>query len=774
MSMKAYGHSLGFAPQKRDEKHLAHTASLGASEAAQKGVTGLRGRLVAGLLCAALFMGGGSGILTAARAEPSDYDILLIEPERTESKRSGSGLLEADNHFSEASRPYLDILRKKRNHLVTYDWQNMAFDVIEHQIDLDMTEEPTPIAFADLCGDSTPEMILIETTGDAYGGSYDTTALRIVSFEGGRARTLCSEPWDYMYGGGFHYVLFQLQGEKTLYAWVHEGDEWQRDVYLRFSANSDGTLFAEEILMHEVIKDDDVNYHETWTQGDAEITQEAYTSLENQMVSRARAFLIRSRYDAPVFYDKIRALGTMAMTYSQAEAYLTSLLDAEEDLATTDEAVFSRLEDTRFIYSIGAGAWSTEFTMGKDGRFVGCYSDSEMGDAGENYPDGTVYLSNFHGRFGNVQKIDDYTYTLDLVELDYDEPLEMVYQDGVRIIPDSAYGLEIGKKHTLYLPDSLVEHLPAGYVECVSIPNAWSENPILLPFYGLYNAEDAYGFFSTMKDPSQVNRINVRFDNTRSVDLNWGWGLFEQDASKPNEDLALAGCILSQAAEMGQGEAEARLKELGFENVYSVFYQGSQDNMNMPATTFASAKITLDGKESVLIAVVVRGSGDTGDWLTNFHASFDGFFDAADMILDRFKAYHAGLSEYYGFDVNIDNTVLMITGHSQGGAIAGQLGKQTVGWFGRKDRVFAYTFASPKYQTFNDDTGAYTNIHNIINGWDSVPDLPPGYKRYGRDSYFGDAWDIVNVKNWKKMNVVDHHLLSTHLEAMLNHKLVLK
>ena len=144
------------------------------------------------------------------------------------------------------------------------------------------------------------------------------------------------------------------------------------------------------------------------------------------------------------------------------------------------------------------------------------------------------------------------------------------------------------------------------------------------------------------------------------------------------------------------------------------------------------------------------------------------------MILDRFKAYHAGLSEYYGFDVNMDNTALFVTGHSQGGAIAGKLGKEAVGWFGRKDRVFAYTFASPKYQTFNDDTGAYTNIHNIINGWDSVPDLPPGYKRYGRDSYFGDAWDIVNVKNWKKMNVVDHHLLSTHLEAMLNHKLVLK
>ena len=48
-------------------------------------------------------------------------------------------------------------------------------------------------------------------------------------------------------------------------------------------------------------------------------------------------------------------------------------------------------------FSSGAGAWGTGLTLAADGSFSGEYHDSDMGDSGDDYPDGTVYLCNFPG-----------------------------------------------------------------------------------------------------------------------------------------------------------------------------------------------------------------------------------------------------------------------------------------------------------------------------------------------------------------------------------------
>ena len=71
-------------------------------------------------------------------------------------------------------------------------------------------------------------------------------------------------------------------------------------------------------------------------------------------------------------------------------------------------------------FSSGVGAWGTGLTMAADGSFSGEYHDSDMGDSGDDYPDGTVYLCNFSGKFTEIKQLDDHSYSLTLEELSSD------------------------------------------------------------------------------------------------------------------------------------------------------------------------------------------------------------------------------------------------------------------------------------------------------------------------------------------------------------------
>lgn len=252
--------------------------------------------------------------------------------------------------------------------------------------------------------------------------------------------------------------------------------------------------------------------------------------------------------------------------------------------------------------------------------------------------------------------------------------------------------------------------------------------------------------------------LSIKFDEDTTLDLNWNWDLFNIDSSEYCHDLAMAAIILSQAAEMGEVEIYSRETALGFENIKSIWYGGNEDNMQMPASTFASRLVEMNGEETIVISLVVRGSGDSGDWLTNFYSQFDGFYDAANNVRTEFKDYYYGLNEYFNMDVIPDNSILFLTGHSHGAAMAGQLGQMLEGSCAHRNKIFVYTFASPNYQTFEYDRESYTNIHNIINLSDSVPNVPVGYKRYGHDWYY----------ERDRGNVVENHILKTYLACLLN------
>ena len=64
---------------------------------------------------------------------------------------------------------------------------------------------------------------------------------------------------------------------------------------------------------------------------------------------------------------------------------------------------------------------------------------------------------------------------------------------------------------------------------------------------------------------NSVRARKIKFNDDTNVDLNWGWDLFNKDASEYDHNLAMAGLILSQAAESSENDIKWRLIALGFD-----------------------------------------------------------------------------------------------------------------------------------------------------------------------------------------------------------------
>ena len=176
----------------------------------------------------------------------------------------------------------------------------------------------------------------------------------------------------------------------------------------------------------------------------------------------------------------------------------------EEESADANANEISLPEEvpSEFYFSSGVGAWSTDLILHKDGSFFGDYHDSDMGDTGDDYPNGTVYVSSFSGVFTNIQQIDDYTYemTLSEVQTDEEEGVESI-ADEIRYVSSSAYGLETGSTCYLYLPGTPKESLSEDCLMWVHM-DYFDENDELT-CYLIYNQEPGYTFIGDNTDYSE-------------------------------------------------------------------------------------------------------------------------------------------------------------------------------------------------------------------------------------------------------------------------------
>lgn len=154
-------------------------------------------------------------------------------------------------------------------------------------------------------------------------------------------------------------------------------------------------------------------------------------------------------------------------------------------------------------HSSGVGAWSSDIVIQADGTFTGSYHDSDMGTVGDEYPYGTEYISGFRGKFTNIQRIDQYSFSLTLETITLDNPIDKVYiEDGVRYVCTGAGGLTKNDGKTparnfvLYVPGTPLSMLNEDFKMWYDMTWGYgSKNKQTLPIYGLRNLETEDGFF---------------------------------------------------------------------------------------------------------------------------------------------------------------------------------------------------------------------------------------------------------------------------------------
>lgn len=196
------------------------------------------------------------------------------------------------------------------------------------------------------------------------------------------------------------------------------------------------------------------------------------------------------------FFDDVRPVhnGKAWVRFRDKWGVISVGEDVSSDAAANE--LFSQLPE-EFVFSSGAGGWQTVMNISSDGSFTGHYSDTNFGETGDGYPNGTVYICDFKGQFNDVRKIDEYTYSMKLDSFSYDGSHPYI-KDGVQYIYASPSGIDAETKDLMvYLPGKPIASIPEGFIEWLKV---WitDKNISSLPsgVYGIDNGQAGFIGFS--------------------------------------------------------------------------------------------------------------------------------------------------------------------------------------------------------------------------------------------------------------------------------------
>ena len=181
--------------------------------------------------------------------------------------------------------------------------------------------------------------------------------------------------------------------------------------------------------------------------------------------------------------------------------------DAGQKTEVGTDSIFENASNYEFWFSSGAGGWSTTLTLQPDGTFWGEYHDSDMGDTGENYPNGVQYRCDFYGKFTEPVQVNAYTYEFQIENIRYNRnPGEEEIIGGRKYIYSEPYGLDKAKKMNLYVPEAPTKELPKEYLDWVNLGSDDTQRNTL-GYYGLYNVAMKEGF-SSMQISQEAVALN--------------------------------------------------------------------------------------------------------------------------------------------------------------------------------------------------------------------------------------------------------------------------
>ncbi|MBT9643524.1 DUF1311 domain-containing protein [Roseburia hominis] len=255
------------------------------------------------------------------------------------------------------------------------------------------------------------------------------------------------------------------------------------------------------------------------------------------------------------------------------------LQTTESDHAETG-LTFADLAALQFEFCSGAGGWSTDFTIEKDGSFSGVYHDSDMGDTGDGYPNGTMYYCNFSGHFTNLTKVDDDTYEMSLADISYQNTVgDTEILDDMLYVYTDVYGLEGTDTFRIYLPGTPREKLTEDEWFWIAAGNE-SETELTMTVivnepneYGIYSyerstpSEEAQGIYNSLlsyndeleqqlqsaSTQQEMNEITAQMYQNSDDSLNQIWHIVKYNS----DETEFAQILEEQKSWITEKEAEA-------------------------------------------------------------------------------------------------------------------------------------------------------------------------------------------------------------------------
>ena len=329
-------------------------------------------------------------------------------------------------------------------------------------------------------------------------------------------------------GPGYEYELINTVGEVGVYTIVEEATEVEGRIWGKLksgagwvdltllNAEENGIVTAdhadEKLLASE-------NYHYFTSDPSAsaiKIAFFAHVNLEDvsfysvdlsQSYARGpELFRIPAWKPSQPFVANVPFSGSMSaygLSFSYGNGYhydftvMTSGKDGSIILLPTPATDTSdiTLPQLTMLFCSGAGGWFTELKLKEDGTFSGFYRDSDMGDAGAEYPNGTVYYCEFEGNFTITERTENAIHLRMPNLTEKPTPAEKWIEDGTLYVSSHAYGLEGGETFTLYLPSTPIDTLPEDALWWGEMNGFLKKTDTVTTYHILYCVETGNTFF---------------------------------------------------------------------------------------------------------------------------------------------------------------------------------------------------------------------------------------------------------------------------------------
>ena len=208
---------------------------------------------------------------------------------------------------------------------------------------------------------------------------------------------------------------------------------------------------------------------------------------------------------------------------------------------------------------------------------------------------------------------------------------------------------------------------------------------------------------------------------------------------------------------------KAYLEDNGF-----IDFETNQDyKKKMETDTMGAAcahkKIVDNGKTYTVLAIVPRSAGYEREWGGNFrvgrNGNHNGFRIGCEKVLEFTKKYVSS----HKISGNIK---VWTAGYSRGAGVDNQVAaaliddpKTAIGVDLKPGNLYCYTFGTPYTASLEKDPTAdkYAYIHNVMEGYDVVPNLPPagfGLDKFGVKSGFDNGDRDGMLANLKQIDKV--------------------